>query len=129
MEYHFKWWVFKYKRTDEEYEYDDSILNLPNDIENNQLYSFHYCRISEVIQNTLNGIRSSNPKAPRSASTRLVTIPCELRLTFRKNEGHCEKKVTVEEKISFQNDGKEIKGTLTGIVHHYGGYHGGHYTA
>ena len=128
MDYHFSWFVFRYKRSDEDYEYDDSILNLPNDIKDNQLYSFHYCRISEVIENTLNGIRSSDPKVPRSASTRLVTIPDELRLTFRKNEGR-PVKVRVEEKMCFQNDGREIRGTLTGIVTHSGSYYGGHYTA
>jgi len=121
---------FRYSYIDEgeEDEEQDSLLRLKNPEGPLTKYSFHYCRISEVIQNTLNGIRSTDPKVPRSASTRLVTIPGELRLTFKKNEGRAVN-VIVEEKICFQNDGREIRGTLTGISTHMGTVHAGHYTA
>ena len=121
---------FRYSYIDEgeEDEEQDSLLRLKNPEGPLTKYSFHYCRISEVIQNTLNGIRSTDPKVPRSASTRLVKLPEELVLTFNKNSG-APIKVLMEEKIRFTNAGRQISATLCGFIQHIQGWKGcGHYT-
>ena len=123
-----KGFFYSYVIEGDEDESKDSLLRLVNPEEPLTKYSFHYCRISEVIQNTLNGIRSSDPKVPRSASTRLVKLPEELILTFNKNSG-APIKVLMEEKIRFTNAGRQISATLCGFIQHIEGYYGGgHYT-
>ena len=118
--------VFHYSYIDEgdEDESTDSLLRLKNPEGPLTKYSFHYCRISEVIQNTLNGIRSTDPKVPRSASTRLVKLPEELLLSFNKNSG-APIKVLMEEKIRFTNAGRQISATLCGFIQHTEGLFGG----
>ena len=119
---------YTYFTEGDEDECTDSFLRLKNPEGPLTKYSFHYCRISEVIENTLNGIRSSDPKVPRSASTRLVKLPDELFLTFNKNSGK-PIKVLMEEKIRFINAGRQISATLCGFMQHIEGYYGGgHYT-
>ena len=123
-----KAFFYSYVTEGDEDESQDSLLRLVNPQGHLTRYSFHYCRISEVIQNTLNGIRSSNPKAPRSASTRLVKLPEELVLTFNKNSG-APINVLMEDKIVFTNAGRQISATLCGFIQHIEGYYGGgHYT-
>ena len=92
-------------------------------------YLFHYCRISEVIENTLNCRKVQTQTCTIDVQTKIVKTGEFMIFHFTKNTSAEQHFVTLEDRVSFEVGGRQTFWTFASAIHHTGTHTTGHYTA
>ena len=123
--------LYHYRENKENETFIDAVLSLGNKLgEQVPEYLFHYCRISEVIQNTLNCRKVQTQTGTIDVQTKIVKLSKYLIVHFPKNIERKRGKVTIKDQLVFLNCKRVISGRLLSVIQHHGSSRDyGHYTA